>query len=298
MAISIRFLLKNTVWTVGSYALLQALRLISNIILARLLAPELFGVMLIVNSFRIGIEFLSDVGIPQNIIYHENANDPKFYNTAWTVQAIRSIGIWLVSLIVAVPIARFYQIPILASVFPLMGFTSVLAGFSSISLSLLQKRLQIAKLNTFDIIMALVSSGASVLFVYFSRTIWALVFSFLFSCTISMIGTYFLLPDVKQRFYLSKKYVWEILHFGKWIFASSIVYFLSANFDRLYLAKVVTLELLGVYGIARFTLRDINLDGRRALETMYYSRSSPRIHRCRALSCGNSWFPFGRNSRC
>src|SRR5262249_2909326 len=54
-----------------------------------------------------------------------------------------------------------------------------------------------------------------------------------------------------QKFYLSKRYAFEILHFGKWIFVSSIVYFLAMNFDRLYLGKVIPLGVLGVYGIAR-----------------------------------------------
>jgi O-antigen/teichoic acid export membrane protein len=43
----------------------------------------------------------------------------------------------------------------------------------------------------------------------------------------------------------------EILNFGKWIFVSSVVYFLSVNFDKLYLGGVVPLNMLGVYGIAR-----------------------------------------------
>jgi O-antigen/teichoic acid export membrane protein len=41
------------------------------------------------------------------------------------------------------------------------------------------------------------------------------------------------------------------LRFGVWIFVSSIVYFFASNFDRLYLAKIIPLGLLGVYGIAR-----------------------------------------------
>jgi O-antigen/teichoic acid export membrane protein len=259
MTISVRFLLKNTVWTVGAYGLGQALRLVTNIILARLLAPELFGIMLIVNSLKMGIELMSDVGIAQNVIYHENANDPAFYNTAWTVQAIRSVVLWLVALVLAAPFSRFYQFPILLFVVPLTAFGCVLSGFSSISLSLLRKRLQIAKLNAFETTSSFVGSAALVLFAYLSPTIWALVFGGLFGSTVVMIGSYFLLPDIKQRFYLSKQFVWEILHFGKWIFASSIVYFLSTNFDRLYLAKVVPLDLLGVYGIARSISESLGL---------------------------------------
>jgi O-antigen/teichoic acid export membrane protein len=95
-----------------------------------------------------------------------------------------------------------------------------------------------------------VSSAASVLFAYLSPTVWALVFGTLFSSALTMIGSYFLLPGVTQKFYLSKRFAWEILHYGKWIFVSSTISFLSANFDRLYLPTVVPLSLFGIYGIA------------------------------------------------
>lgn len=251
MAISIRFFLKNTAWTIGAFGLSQAVRLVTNLVLARLLAPELFGIMTIVTSLRTGVELMSDVGIGQNIIYHKQANNPKFYNTAWTLQVTRGVGVWLASLIIAVPVARFYQLPILGYVVPIVTFTSVLAGFFSISLPLLQKRLLVARLNMFDLITVSVGSAGLVLFAYLTPTIWALVIGTLFWSTAKMIGSYFLLPDVKQRFYLSKQYALEIVHFGKWIFLSSTVYFLSTYFDRFFFAKVVSLELLGVYGIAR-----------------------------------------------
>jgi O-antigen/teichoic acid export membrane protein len=251
MKISIRFLLKGTVWTLGAYGCAQVLRLVTNIALARLLTPELFGIMLIVNSLGMGIELMSDIGIGQNIIYQKNANDPEFYNTAWTLQAIRGVVLWLVALAFTVPVAQFYQSPILAIIMPFTTFGIVLSGFTSISRPLLQKRLQITKLNIFETIVSLFSSAVYVLLAYLSPTIWALVFGGLFGPAVTMIGSYCLLSDVKQRFNLSRRFAWEIVYFGKWIYVSSFVYFLSAFFDRLYLAKVVPLELLGVYGIAR-----------------------------------------------
>jgi O-antigen/teichoic acid export membrane protein len=251
MTISARFLLGGAIWTVGAYGVGQVLRLVTNVFLARLLAPELFGIMLIVNSLRTGIELLSDVGIGQNIVYHKNGNDPEFYNTAWSIQAIRSVLLWLVALAIAAPVAQFYRSPILVFVVPLTAFSIVIAGFTSVTRELLQKRLQIAKLNMFDTTTLVISSAAYVLFAYFSPTIWALVFGGLFGSAVTLIGSYFLLPDVTQKFQLSKRYSSEILHFGKWIFVSSLLYFVSTYFDRLYLAKAVPLELLGVYGIAR-----------------------------------------------
>jgi O-antigen/teichoic acid export membrane protein len=251
MTISTKFILQGTVWTIGSYVVGSVLRLGTNVVLSRLLAPELFGIMLIVNSLRIGVELISDVGIGQNLIYSRSADYPDFYNTAWTLQLIRSVVLSFVFLAAAIPLAQFYQTPILIFVVPITAFSIVFAGFTSIGKTLSQKRLQVAKLSIFDTIMIFISSVGYVVAAYLSPTIWALVFGSVFGSATSAIGSYFLLPDVKQRFYLSKQFSLEIINFGKWIFISSIVIYLSTYIDRLYLGKVVSLELVGVYGIAR-----------------------------------------------
>jgi O-antigen/teichoic acid export membrane protein len=251
MSIHNRFLLKSSLSTVVAYGFCQVLRVGTNIVLARLLAPELFGVMLIANSLKSGIEVTTDVGIGQNIVFHKEANNPDYYNTAWTLQVIRGIAVWLVALALAGPIAQFYDYPILVFIVPLTAFTSVILGLSSVSRPLAQKRLQIGRLNLFDVITMFTSSAIMVVAAYLNRTIWAFVFAGLFGSAVVAIATFFLLPDVKQRFHLSKPFVWQILHFGKWITLSSIVSFMAMNFDRLYLAKIVPLAILGVYGIAR-----------------------------------------------
>jgi O-antigen/teichoic acid export membrane protein len=251
MKISENLLLKGVIWTVGAFGIGQFIRFACNIILARLLAPELFGIMQIVYSLRTGVELISDVGIGQNIIHNKNANDPHFYNTAWSLQIIRGIFLWVVFSVVAIPVAKFYQSPILALVMPVAAFTLILNGFSSTSHSLVLKRMKYQRLATFDTIVAFLFSTSQIIFAYFSPTIWALVFGSLVGTTAFVIGTHFLLPDVRHKFLIRKEYAGQISSFGKWIFVSSIIYFLSTNFDRLYLAKVIPLELLGIYGIAR-----------------------------------------------
>jgi O-antigen/teichoic acid export membrane protein len=223
----------------------------TSVVLARLLAPELFGVMLIANSLKSAIEVITDVGIGQNIVYHKEANNPDYYNTAWTLQAIRGVAVWLVALALAAPIARFYHYPILVFIVPLISFTSVILGLSSVGRFLAQKRLLILRINLFEAMFVFVASLITVVTAYLNQTIWAFVISNLIGSTVGAIATFFLLPDVRQRFHLSKPFVWEILNFGKWITFSSIVWFLAMNFDRLYLAKIVPLAILGVYGIAR-----------------------------------------------
>ncbi|MFZ2107080.1 MAG: oligosaccharide flippase family protein [Roseiarcus sp.] len=251
MKVSVGILLRGAFWTVGGFGAVLVLRVVSNIFLTRFLAPQLFGLMAIVNTLRVGIELISDLGIAQNIIYSPDANEPDYYNTAWTLQIIRSVLLWLVIVAASVPLARFYDLPILVYLLPVTGIATITSGLTSMSPVILQKRLLFVKLNAYQLILGLFLTPMVILIAYFNRTVWALIFGGLFTSAVTAGTSYFLLPEIKHRFLLNKKFGYEIVSFGKWIFLSSIVYFLSTNFDRLYFAKVVPLEVLGIYSIAR-----------------------------------------------
>jgi O-antigen/teichoic acid export membrane protein len=244
-------LVTGTVWTVGAFGLGQAIRLATSVALARLLAPELFGTMLIVNTLMIGIQLFSDVGIGQNIIHSPRALDPRFYNTAWSLQIIRSIVIWLIILLAAVPAAHFYGAPILSAILPVSGFSMVLLGLASVGPAILQKKMVYGRMTVFNLATALISSALVVTFARLTPTIWALVLSGVVGTAVTTVLTYFLVPGLKQRFHIDRPSLSEITSFGKWVYFNSMVYFLSMNFDRLYFAKVVPLQVLGIYGIAR-----------------------------------------------
>lgn len=76
--------IRGMVWTVAGYGASQILRLGSNLILTRLLFPELFGLMTLVNIFITGLHLFSDIGVGPSIIQNKRGDDPVFLNTAWT----------------------------------------------------------------------------------------------------------------------------------------------------------------------------------------------------------------------
>ena len=59
------------------------LRLGSTLLLARLLAPQSFGLVALVNVFLGGLEMLTDLGIGLDVVQHKRGDDPKFINTAF-----------------------------------------------------------------------------------------------------------------------------------------------------------------------------------------------------------------------
>jgi O-antigen/teichoic acid export membrane protein len=238
-------------WVTGSYMAVQFIRLVTNVGLARLLAPELFGIMLIVNTLRTGIELISDLGIGQNIVSNKRSEEPDFFNTAWTLQVIRGVLLALTCLIASSWLAEWFEKPVLAEILPVASLFFILAGFESTCRFLLQKRIALETLGKFDVATALISLVAHLVLAWATPTIWALIVGGLISSVVVTLGTHLLLPGVRNKLRWNGGYVREIVHFGKWVFLSSILYFLALNLDRLYLAKFVPLAVLGVYGIAR-----------------------------------------------
>jgi O-antigen/teichoic acid export membrane protein len=248
--------INGTVWTILGYGISQSLRLGSNLILTRLLVPELFGLMALVNVFIIGLALFSDIGIRPSIIQNKRGDEPIFINTAWTIQVVRSVGVWLGCLAIAFPVAQFYEEPRLIWLIPVVGFNAIILGFTSTSLASLSRQMKISKLTIYEIVTQIISLAVMVIWAWFNPTIWALVAGNLASAISKMILSHYLNPGQGNRFAWNKEVIQEITTFGKWIMISTAITFLASQIDRLLLGKMLSLEMLGVYSIA-FTISEI-----------------------------------------
>lgn len=254
-------------WASTTFGLMQVLRLVNNVALARLLAPSLFGLMAIVNAIRFGVELLSDLGINQNIVSNPKGHTRDFYDTAWTMQVVRGVVLAIICFSLAVPLARFFEQPELSVILPVASLMFIFGGFAATSSALLQKQINVVRLSLFELggltLTVLIQVGLAV----YSPTIWALVIGSVVGTAISLVSTYLIMPGMYHRLFIDRDCARQVIGFGKWIFLSSIMYFLAMNFDRLYFAKQITLDQLGVYSIARalsemfsqFTVRASNL---------------------------------------
>ena len=243
-------------WTTVSFGIVQFLRLLTNVVLARLLAPPLFGLMLIVNTIRVGVELLSDVGINQSIVSHKEGASPDFVDTAWTLQMLRGLFLGAVCFASAKLAADFFDRPELIQILPVAALFFVFTGLASAGQALVQKQLLVKRFSVFEVSVALFSLAAHVILALITPTIWALVLGSVLTAAASLIGSYFLVPHLRHRIMIDRPSARQLIVFGKWIFLSSIVYFLAMNFDRLYFSRHISLTELGIFGIAR-TLADM-----------------------------------------
>ncbi|MDJ0729725.1 MAG: oligosaccharide flippase family protein [Crocosphaera sp.] len=240
----------GTIWTVVGYGGSQVLRLGGNIILTRLLVPELFGLMALINTFITGLNLFSDIGIRPSIIRSPRGDDPVFLNTAWTLQVIRGFVLWLGSCLIAWPVSQFYDNPQLLWLLPIVGLVTIFNGFTSTSLATLNREIKLDKLTKFNFGVQSFSLIVTIIWAYFQQTIWALVGSNLIGSFLNMIGSHRLQPEKSNRFAWEKESLNELVSFGRWIFIGTAMNFLGGQADRLILGKLFPLSTLGVYTIA------------------------------------------------
>lgn len=242
----------GTIWTILGHGGQQTLRLAGNLILTRLLFPEAFGLMALVHILLQGLKMFSDIGLNVSVIRSERGDDLNFINTVWTVQIIRGFLLWLFCCLLAWPMASFYQQPILLWLIPVTGVTTLIDGFKSTKIMTLNRSIQIKRLTLVEISQQVIGLCVMIPLAYYYRSVWALVIGGIVGTFGYTIISHIMIPGYTNRLHFDRSSWEELYHFGKWIFIATIMTFFGSQGDRIFLGKVLSIDLLGIYSIAYF----------------------------------------------
>lgn len=244
--------LRGSAWTGTSHILSQIIRLASNLILTRLLFPEAFGLMSLVTVLMVGVAMLSDVGIGLSVSQSRRGDDRTFLDTAWTMQVLRGLMIFVLILVFAWPVSLFYGEPSLVYLVPVASLSVVISGFNPIRLETAGRHLTIGRVVLLDLISQVAGILATIVCAIIYPSVWSLVIGLVLGAAIRLVLAHFIVPGEASRFHLDKTSSLEILHFGKWIIPSTAFGYLLGQGDRLILGAYLSLEMLGIYNIGQF----------------------------------------------
>jgi O-antigen/teichoic acid export membrane protein len=289
-------------WTLAGYGLSQAIRLGSNLVMTRLLVPDMFGVMAIATIVMVGLAMFSDLGLKQNIVQSRRGSDPAFLNTAWVVQIVRGAVLWMTALAISlfvliinylgnVPRDSVYANRSLPGVIAIVSFSAVIAGLSSTKLFEASRRLELGRVTQIEITAQITGLLFMFGWVLVDRSIWAMVAGSLAGAVTSAILSHTWLRGVTNRWQWDTSAFREIVHFGKWIFLSSILGFLVLNSDRLLLGGLIDATTLGVYVIAFNMFSSLETVSDRVMSNVSYSALS-EVARERPSELKESYYRF------
>lgn len=230
----------------------QAIRLAGNLILARLLFPEAFGIMALVTVLLVGLAMLSDLGISPAIQGNPRGDDPDFLNTAWTINLIRGVVLFLTGCALAWPMAVIYEAPILLQVVPVACISLLILSLEPTRTDTAERHLHLGWITLLELTSQFAALVVMVIVGLLTGSIWALVAGSLAAALVRVVLAWTVLPGIVNRLRLERRSVSELIHFGKWIFLSTVAGFLVQQADKLVLGRYLTLTDLGLYNIGFF----------------------------------------------
>ncbi len=248
-------------WSVAGHLFGQVLRIGSSLIMTRLLAPEMFGVMAMAIVVQVVISLLSDIGLRQAIVQSPRGDSPALLNTAWTIQVLRGGLIWAVCLLVAVSLwaaralgwltgTSAYAATDLPMAIAAFSFSAVIMGFQSTRAVTSSRDLDLKRLTLIELVAQVTGLFVMVMLGWITRSIWAMVAGMLIGSMITVVSSHTLLPGAPNRFEWHAESVRELVGYGRWVLLSSLLYVLAANGDRLLLGGWVSASTLGLYSLA------------------------------------------------
>lgn len=248
-----RLALQGSIWTIVGYGLGEVIRLGGHLIIARLVAPEVFGIMALVTVFMTGLKMFSDIGIGPSIVQDRKGATEKFLNTAWTIQVMRGFGLAVLTVALAYPFGQYYShFPGLWWLLMVCAVSPILDGFISTSLASLHRKLSIFKLTMFDLGTGVFRVLAAIGFVLLikDQPALALILGNVLTEALRMVLSHTLYRFDRNRFTWDRESAKRLIRFGRWIFLATALTYFVGNADKLTMGKLFSDAELGVYFVA------------------------------------------------
>jgi O-antigen/teichoic acid export membrane protein len=289
-------------WTVAGFGLSQAIRFGANLVMTRLLVPEMFGVMAIATMVMYALALFSDLGLRLSIVQSKRGGEAAFLNTAWAVQIVRGMVIWIAALALGallvtlqrtggIPPDSVYAHPSLPPVVVILSLCAVIAGFESTKLCEASRSLTLGRITQIDIASQIAGVFCMIAWAAIDRSIWALVAGGLCAAAARTLLSHAWLPGTANRWQWESAAFREIIGLGKWIFASSILGFFVNSADRLVLGALTSAAVLGVYVIAFLIFSSVELVFARIVSEVAFPALS-EVARERPADLRSSYYQF------
>jgi O-antigen/teichoic acid export membrane protein len=237
-------------YTLIGYVTLQILKLGGNIVLTRLLPREAFGLMAIVNTVLMGFGLFSDLGIAPSIVQNPRGDDPKFLDTAWTIQLFRGATLFVLASLVAIPVARYYELPELAPLLSASAVMGLIGGLSSTKIETAERHLKLGRITLIDVSAQVTATVVMLLWAWLRPSVWALVGGGLSGALVGLTLGHLILTGHNSRPGWDKSAARDLMRFGRWVFMSTVLTFCVSYADRLIFGAQIPVAMLGVYSIA------------------------------------------------
>ena len=239
-------------WNVSSSLAGQFIGFVRSVTLARILAPEDFGLFTMALTIVAAANALTTIGLDRTIIankFETRAELKLQLDTVWSTELIRSLLVALLVAVSAFPIARFYGQAQLKFIIPVLACASLVQGLQNIGLVLLRKEISFGRIFWFELATNLSGVALTVALALVMHNVWALVFGMLLTTAMGTVLSYVFHP-YRPSFKFDRVAVRRVVDFGKFTIVFAIASYVSNMADNVMVGRLLGTAALGNYSLA------------------------------------------------
>ena len=222
--------------------------MIYNIVMARILLPEDFGVVGLGLIFTQFISVLFSLGFGAAIIQEKNTSDEMLSTVFW-INLVIGFCAAIVVFYSSFYINQYFESDHLESVLKVMSVGFIMGSISSVPVSVLSKKLEFKKLGLVVLLSMFVAYSFAIIFAVLGFSYWSIVLGNLIQTLFSTL-LYFYFSKWRPFFVFGIIYVKSILRFGLFKALYKFFSFFLDNVDFFIVGKFFGEDALGVYTMA------------------------------------------------
>lgn len=243
-------------WAGIQLALNALIKFSIKLLLARLLAPNAFGLIGMSLIFIAVAQSISELGMGAALIQKkEAATAEKMYSTVFWTNLLWSWIMYLIMWLIITPMASsFFNEPQLMAIIPVLCLSVLFRPFSLIPSVTLTRKLDFKKLAKINNTASFIAGFVALVLAYLDYGVWALVLNYIITFVISA-PLYLMVNPWLPKWEWNLDYFKDVFSFGLYSTGNSLLRTISFNVDNLMIGKILGSTSLGMYTLA-YTLTD------------------------------------------
>jgi len=234
-------------WRAAQLAGIQAIYFVRLLILARLLAPDAFG-LLAIATVALGVMLqLSDVGMIPALVQRRNAT-VEHYNAAWTVGLLRASLVAALLICAAPAGARLFGEPRATPIIQALALRPIIEAAASIGVARLTRELRYRDLAFMYVPGAMIDMVTAITMAP-SLGVWALVAGALAGAMTTTLLSYAFAPH-RPGFVFRTEAIAPLVRFGRWVMLTGAVGLIGSTMLQVVLSRRLGAGALGQYFLA------------------------------------------------
>jgi len=235
------------IWKGLQLASTKGIFLVRTVILARLLAPDDFGLLAIATAALGFLLSITDLGMVPALVQRAD-NEARHFDSAWTIGVLRALVISAIVALGAPLIAAAFNEPRATELIRVLALMPLLDAAASIRVTELTRALEFRPLALARLAEALANTLVAVGLAS-AVGVWALIAGQLAGTLMYLLASYIIAPH-RPRIALDLEAAQSLVRFGRWMFAVGLIAVIGGTLLQLTIARTVGTAGLGLYVLA------------------------------------------------